>query len=103
MSSILNSPHLTGCIERSYGEWTAHCPVCADGRRVLLIREHGDGRTTIHCMRGCPLPWILMSLGLSLDALFPSGAKHCAAEPGWWRRARRYAPLNSRRPNMEER
>ena len=87
--------NLDGVEERSYGEWTAHCPMCADGKRRLLVRVDGDGFVDIHCIRRCPRSWILGAAGLSYWDLRPSHidrphGRYVPRSPGWWNEPRRY-------------
>ncbi|QEZ44716.1 hypothetical protein [Cupriavidus oxalaticus] len=93
LADILNSRHLSGCERRNYKDHVADCPVCS-GRRRVLIREDGDGRVHVGCMRGCLPDSILREWDLDHAALFPKGKGSASAKRparGWLREAPRYA------------
>jgi hypothetical protein len=103
LSDILNSPHLTGCERRNYKDHIADCPVCG-GRRRVLIREDGDGRVHVGCVRRCPSYSILCEWGLDYSALFPNGRPRPSNRRPtleWTREVPRYA-AGPVRPQSEQ-
>lgn len=52
------------------GKWSARCPAHDDGHPSLSIAEGRDGRTVLHCFKGCGVEAIVHAAGLSLGDLF---------------------------------
>ena len=52
----------------------ACCPVHADRRPSLSLRETVDGKVLIHCFAGCTVEEIVAALGLQLRDLFPTAS-----------------------------
>ncbi|MEN7527180.1 hypothetical protein [Cupriavidus sp. DL-D2] len=102
MSSSEILAELKGVRERSYGEWTSFCPLCAVRKHRLLIREDAAGQTDIHCFRGHEDWEILQAIGKTRRALWPRPPhKYHAPDQEWWDRARLFAN-GKRLPPMSE-
>lgn len=50
--------------------FVARCPAHDDNRPSLTIAEGRDGRTVLHCFKGCDVEAIVRAVGLSLADLF---------------------------------
>lgn len=64
--------HLDKVRQTGPGRWSALCPAHDDKAPSLSIRELNDGRVLLHCFAGCNVHEVLSSIGLEMDALFPS-------------------------------
>ena len=60
--------------KKSGNGWAAKCPAHDDGTASLSISEGDDGRTLLHCHRGCTTEAICTKLNLAMADLFPAKA-----------------------------
>lgn len=53
------------------GQWFLRCPVHADKRPSLAVRELPDGKLLLRCYAGCATEDVLDALDLSWPDLYP--------------------------------
>jgi len=53
------------------GQYLCRCPVHADRRASLAVRELADGKLLVHCHAGCTTADVLDALGLRWRDLRP--------------------------------
>lgn len=56
------------------GQHMLHCPVHADRRPSLAVRELPDGSLLVRCHAGCDTEDVLEALGLDWGDLYPERA-----------------------------